>query len=274
VAPDAERFARYLRPDELHTAFNFSFLSCPWDADRLRTSIDETLAEHAPVGAPATWVLCNHDVTRTVTRYGREDTGFDFATKAFGTPTDLALGHPARPGRRPALARPARCRLPLPGRGTRPARGGHPPGAHPGPDALPLRRHRPGRDGCRVPLPWAADAPYAGFGSRAEPWLPQPAGWTRYAAGRQAGDPGSMLRLYREALRIRRTTPGFGEGPLSWLSAPDGVLAFARTDGLVCVVNLVRRAGRTARAHPAPAAQRPPGRHGAAPGDTAVWLRV
>ncbi|MFG2040809.1 hypothetical protein [Dactylosporangium sp. NPDC048998] len=26
------------------------------------------------VGAPATWVLSNHDVTRPVTRYGREDT--------------------------------------------------------------------------------------------------------------------------------------------------------------------------------------------------------
>jgi alpha-glucosidase len=90
--PDTERFARYLRPDELHTAFNFAFMTCPWDARGLRTSVDETLAEHAPVGAPATWVLCNHDVTRTVTRYGRTDTGFDFAAKAFGTPTDLALG--------------------------------------------------------------------------------------------------------------------------------------------------------------------------------------
>ena len=29
--PDAERFARYLRPDELHTAFNFDFLACPWE---------------------------------------------------------------------------------------------------------------------------------------------------------------------------------------------------------------------------------------------------
>ncbi|MBK3589674.1 alpha-glucosidase, partial [Streptomyces sp. MBT57] len=90
--PDSERFARYLRPDELHTAFNFSFLSCPWDGERLRRSIDETLAEHAPVGAPATWVLCNHDITRTVTRYGREDTSFAFTSKAFGVPSDLELG--------------------------------------------------------------------------------------------------------------------------------------------------------------------------------------
>src|SRR4029079_3435784 len=51
--PDFERFARYLRPDELHTAFNFDFLARPWDAAALRASIDETLAAHAPADAPA-----------------------------------------------------------------------------------------------------------------------------------------------------------------------------------------------------------------------------
>ena len=39
--PDAERFARYLRPDELHTAFNFDFLACPWEPGPLRASIDD-----------------------------------------------------------------------------------------------------------------------------------------------------------------------------------------------------------------------------------------
>ena len=33
---DIERFARYLRPDELHTAFNFDFMARPWDAASLR----------------------------------------------------------------------------------------------------------------------------------------------------------------------------------------------------------------------------------------------
>ncbi|MGH3376235.1 MAG: alpha-amylase family glycosyl hydrolase [Actinoallomurus sp.] len=51
-------------------------LNCPWDARALRTVIDETLDAHTPVGAPATWVLSNHDVTRHVTRYGRADTSF------------------------------------------------------------------------------------------------------------------------------------------------------------------------------------------------------
>ena len=38
------------------------------------------------VGAPHTWVLSNHDVTRPVTRYGRDDSSFAFARKRFGTP--------------------------------------------------------------------------------------------------------------------------------------------------------------------------------------------
>src|SRR6266545_5340951 len=32
--PDQQRFAAYLRPDELHTAFNFEFLCCPWEASK------------------------------------------------------------------------------------------------------------------------------------------------------------------------------------------------------------------------------------------------
>ncbi|WP_151769797.1 glycoside hydrolase family 13 protein [Streptomyces abyssomicinicus] len=272
--PDAERFARYLRPDELHTAFNFNFLTCPWDAGRLRRSIDGTLAEHAPVGAPATWVLCNHDVTRTVTRYGRADTAFDFATKRFGTPTDLVLG--ARRARAAALLS-----LALPGSVY--LYQGEELGL---PEAdIPRDRIKdpmhfrsggtdPGRDGCRVPLPWEAGAPSHGFGARSEPWLPQPADWGEYAVDRQSADPDSMLSLYRAALRLRRGEPGFGDGPLTWLDAGDGVLAFRRTHGLVCVVNL---AGAPAVLPPHERlllASGPLGADGTLPADTAVWLRT
>src|SRR5205823_13769987 len=90
--PDVERFTRYLRSDEMHVAFNFDFLCCAWDAGILRASIDATLAAHAPIDAPASWVLSNHDVVRQVTRYGRADTSFDMADRRIGEPTDLALG--------------------------------------------------------------------------------------------------------------------------------------------------------------------------------------
>ncbi|MET9470329.1 alpha-amylase family glycosyl hydrolase, partial [Streptomyces sp. NPDC006544] len=68
--PSADRTALYLRPDELHQAFNFHYLNTGWDAQALRATIDESLDAMRPVGAPTTWVLSNHDVVRHVTRYG------------------------------------------------------------------------------------------------------------------------------------------------------------------------------------------------------------
>ncbi len=41
--PTVERTANYVRPDELHQAFNFQYLSTDWDAEELRTVVDRTL---------------------------------------------------------------------------------------------------------------------------------------------------------------------------------------------------------------------------------------
>jgi alpha-glucosidase len=242
---DAERFAAYLRPDEMHTAFNFDVMAQPWDAAALRASVDRTLAAHRGVGAPATWVLSNHDVTRPVTRYGRADSSFSFAAKRAGTPTDLDLG--TRRARAAALLTAA-----LPGslylyQGDEL---GLPEVEDLPPEAVQDPMHErsggvdPGRDGCRVPLPWSGDRPPYGFspagpdGAPAPtPWLPQPAEWAARTVAAQEADPGSMLRLYRDALALRRAEPGLGDGDLRWLDAVPGVLAFARGD-VLCVVNL------------------------------------
>ncbi|MFE4648680.1 glycoside hydrolase family 13 protein [Streptomyces sp. NPDC056707] len=277
--PDAERFARYLRPDELHTAFNFNFLACPWDAGRLRSAIDDTLAEHAAVGAPATWVLCNHDVTRTVTRYGREDTGFDFAAKTFGTPTDLALGtRRARAAALLSLALPGATYL-YQGEELGLPEAEIPRGRIQDPMHFRSGGTDPGRDGCRVPLPWSAQAPYAGFGSTVEPWLPQPADWSTYAADLQRADPDSMLSLYRAALRLRRTAPGFGssetpEEQLVWLPTEPGVLAFTRGERLICIVNLTEEPVELPSHTEVLLISGPPADGGRLPQDTAAWLRV
>jgi alpha-glucosidase len=92
-----------------------------------------------------------------------------------------------------------------------------------------------------VPLPWSGDAPPFGFspaGAAGEPWLPQPAAWRGFTAEAEAGDPSSMLELYRKALAIRHAEAGLGDGPMTWLDAPDGVLSFTRPGGFACVVNL------------------------------------
>jgi alpha-glucosidase len=239
--PDMDRFARYLRPDELHTAFNFDFLGRPWKPSSLRTSIDATIAAHAPVGAASTWVLSNHDVTRPVTRLGREDSSFAFATKRHGTPTDLALGR--RRARAAALLSAA-----LPGSLYIYQ------GDELGLDEvdLPVERLQdpmyfrsggadPGRDGCRVPLPWSGSEPPFGFSpahGAAEPWLPQPGHWADLTVEAQQRDGGSMLNLYRAALAIRRSEPGLGDGPMAWLPSGDHVLAFRRGERLMSITNL------------------------------------
>jgi alpha-glucosidase len=274
--PDVERFVRYLRPDELHTAFNFDFLSRPWDARELRESIDLTLASHAPVDAPATWVLSNHDVTRPVTRYGRADSGFSFESKRMGTPTDLELGR--RRARAAALLSAA-----LPGslyiyQG----------------DELGLPEHEeldvalrqdpmflrsggvdPGREGCRVPLPWSGTAPPFGFSpdGAAPTWLPQPSDWSELTVEAQLVDPGSMLSLYRDALRIRRAEPGLGDGPMTWFPAGDDVLAFHRGPHFACVVNLSARPVPLP-AHDAVLLTSGPLAGPDLPTDTAAWLRT
>ncbi|HTJ40194.1 MAG TPA: alpha-amylase family glycosyl hydrolase, partial [Dactylosporangium sp.] len=89
--PDHEAFARYLRADELHSAFNFEFLCCAWEPNAIRKTIDDTLDTHRLVGAPPTWVLSNHDTIRHVTRYGRDDTTFDMGNKRHGAPRKAKL---------------------------------------------------------------------------------------------------------------------------------------------------------------------------------------
>jgi len=219
--PNPDRFAHYLRSDELHTAFNFNYLEAEWDPAAVRGVIDRTLAELRDVGAPATWVLSNHDVTRHPTRFGGGDLGLRKARAA----TLLSLALPGGAyvyqgeelGLEEVLDIPAELRQ----------------------DPIFARTggERVGRDGCRVPLPWGdTQAPFD-FGPAGTPWLPQPASWAGLSVDVQQGDPDSMLAFYRAALRARRENPALGDGTLTWIDAPDGVLAFTRGHGFVCVIN-------------------------------------
>jgi len=239
--PDLERFARYLRPDELHTAFNFDFLARAWDATELRTSIDLTRAAHAPIDAPATWLLSNHDVTRPVTRYGRTDTSFAFRSKRRGTPTDHALG--MRRARAAALLVAA-----LPG--SLYIYQGDELGLDEVEDLADELRQDPmyfrsegvdpGRDGCRVPIPWSGTEPPFGFSppdADREPWLPQPRRWAALTVEAQSGDPASMLDLYRRSLAIRTADLDLRGESFTWLPSADSVLAFSRGDRFISVTN-------------------------------------
>jgi alpha-glucosidase len=232
--PNPKRLARYQRPDELHTSFNFAYLEAGWDADRMRTSIDDTIANHAQVGAPPTWVLSNHDVVRHRTRLAPVD--------ADGS-VDLDRGlRRARAATLFTLALPGSMylyqgeELGLPEVVDLPAEARQDPAWHRsgGTDGL--------RDGCRVPIPWFGDEPSYGFGPGSASWLPQPTDWAPLSVESEDGDPASTLELYRHALRVRRAQAALGEGPLEWLEHTPELLALRRTgaDGsaVISVINL------------------------------------
>ncbi len=238
--PDAERFARYLRPDELHTAFNFDFLACPWEPGPMRASIESALAAHAPVDAPATWVLSNHDVTRPVTRYGRADTSFAFEAKREGTPTDLERGtRRARAAALLAMALPGSMYIYQGEELGLPEVENIPSDRRQDPMWLRSGGVDPGRDGCRVPLPWSGSKPPYGFSPNdaGRLWLDQPDDWAPLSVEAQEHDPASMLSLYRAGLRIRREAPWGADAELRWLDVGDDVLAFARGERFLCIVN-------------------------------------
>ncbi|WP_084104477.1 alpha-amylase family glycosyl hydrolase [Demequina sp. NBRC 110056] len=233
------RMAAWVRPDEMHQAFNFPYLMTPWDGTAVKEVIDDSLEAFSSVGAPATWVLSNHDVVRHPSRL------------ALTAPNPQGVGiGPDSPGLpRPEVAR-ARGRaatllmLGLPGSAY--LFQGEELGL---PEVLDIpadRRQDPtfhrtageryGRDGCRVPIPWEADAPACGFSPTGEAWLPQPSWWGEFARDRQEGDPGSSLEMYRAALAARREH-GLAAAPLTWVSGTDDVLV-ARIGDVTVACNM------------------------------------
>lgn len=275
--PSNERLARYLRPDELHTAFQFDFLRAPWRAEVLRTVVDDAIGAAATVGAPPTWVLSNHDVTRTVTRFARSQpphlvgTEWERARWADEDP-DHALGR--RRARAAALVQ-----LALPG--TAYVYQGEELALEEVEDLPDELRQDPtwvqsgftdvGRDGCRIPLPWSGSAPPYGFapGEGVQTWLPQPAHWGEHSVEAQDRDPDSTLNLYRAALRLRRSL-WQDAGDLKWLNVSPDVAAFER-GGAQCWVNT----GDHGVALPAAASvvlSSTPGIGRTLAPDTAVWL--
>ena len=220
--PNPDRFAQYLRSDELHTAFNFDFLEAGWNAPAMRGAIDHTLGELGKVGAPATWVLSNHDCVRHASRFGGGELGLRRAKAATLLTLALPGGAYLYQGEELGLEEVFDIAAEL----------------RQDPIFFRTQGERIGRDGCRVPLPWSGtEAPF-GFGGSGEPWLPQPAAWAGITAAAQQDDPESTLNFYRAALAARRSRPELGDGTLSWVptSSPE-VLGFTR-GSLACVINV------------------------------------
>ncbi len=233
----------YLAADGLPQVFNFSLIVAAWNAASFRGAVEGAL--ELAGGSRAPWVIGNHDVPRPVSRY-QLDEGFTLET----IKRLMTLGHArAEVGVRRARAA-ALLLLALPGsayiyQGEElglPEVLDIPASARQDPRFHNTGGRSPGRDGCRVPLPWSRGGSDFGFSDVADPaapWLPQPPGWGTYSVEAQADDPSSFWNLYRAALRLRRDHPALGAGTLRWLEdAGADVLGFAREPGFIFAANL------------------------------------
>ena len=232
-----ERMASWVGPGEYHQTFNFGYLGSKWEKEAQVQVITESLKAFGAVGAPTTWVLSNHDVIRHTSRFGLEGPppqGDGLGPKS--EQPDEALGlRRARAATAFMLGLPGGAyiyqgeELGLPEHTTLADE------YRQDPTFKRTAGQRVGRDGCRVPLPWVAGHNESnGFNETGESWLPQPDSYRRYARDSQEGVAGSTLELYKQLLKVRKSS-GMGSGAFRWAPEFDGdtSLAYINNDVLV-----------------------------------------
>jgi alpha-glucosidase len=266
------KLANWVRPDEMHQTFNFSYLETPWKAAPLKAVVDKSLEAFGSVGAPSTWVLSNHDVIRHATRLGLNPPppqGQGLGPKSESHPDEVVGLRRARAATAFMLGLPGSSYLYQGEELGLPEVIDLPDAARQDPSFFRTGGETYGRDGCRVPLPWEAEAPGTGFGPTAATWLPLPDTWSSYARDTQQGVPGSTLEFYREALATRREH-ALGEGAVEWLPSDDADVLTFRNGGVTVVANtgagsaplpegrIIVASGPVAADH--------------IPGDTTIWL--
>lgn len=227
----APRIADWVRKDEMHQAFNFSYLYCGWDAPALHKVITDSLEAFDAVGAPTTWVLSNHDKVRHATRFGAAVLKDGIGPDDVQPDAELGLSR-ARAATLAMMALPGGIylyqgeELGLPDHTTMAPEFRQDPSFH------RSGGQRIGRDGCRVPLPWENDGSTFGFSSTGKSWLPQPENWAELSREAQKYDPSSTLSMYRFALHLRNEFK-LGSGSFAWsneFSADESVISFVNGD--------------------------------------------
>ncbi|WP_134681955.1 alpha-glucosidase [Paracoccus ravus] len=207
--------------DRLHMCYSFEMLSPEFSAAHFRRAI-EGVRQGAPDGHSC-WSFSNHDVVRHISRWERHAVSREaLARQAIAMlccfPGAICLYQGEELGQTESELVYEELT-----------------------DAQALRfwPEIKGRDGCRTPMAWEADAPNAGYTS-GKPWLPVKAPQAALAVDRQTG-PESTLSAYRAMLALRRSRPSLRWGDIAFIDMPEPILAFRRTyEGEVttCIFNL------------------------------------
>jgi alpha-glucosidase len=183
--------------------FNFALLSAPWHARDIEAIIDD-YEKALPAGAWPNWVLGNHDRPRVASRVGHDQARVAamLLLTLRGTPT---LYYGDEIGMQQVPIAPDQVRDPfeknVPGIGV-------------------------GRDGCRTPMQWSANA-NAGF-SAVAPWLPVAADFTHENVVNLTADRRSILQLHRALISLRKQHAALVSGSYRSVTAQGDVLLYRR----------------------------------------------
>ncbi|MGR3490625.1 MAG: alpha-amylase family glycosyl hydrolase [Shimia sp.] len=207
--------------DRLHMCYSFEMLGPNFTAKHFRRTI-ESFLNGAPDGWPS-WSFSNHDVPRHVSRWAQHGAWDAVAKQAIsmllafegsiGIYQGEELGLPQTEMEYHELTDPP---------------------------ALRFWPEEKGRDGCRTPMVWEADAPHGGF-TEGQPWLPVKAPQLARAVDRQDAKNDGVLAHYRSAIAYRQGSETLKRGGTRFIALPEPLLAFHRGQGahqLTCVFNL------------------------------------
>lgn len=219
--------AEYVNDRRLHMGYSFELLTDDFSAAYIRGTV-EALEAKMRDGWPC-WAISNHDVQRAVTRWNPGAPLCDTLARQL-----VALVCSLRGS--VCLYQGEELGLP---------EADVPFEALQDPYGIAFWPNFKGRDGCRTPLPWNGDA-QAGF-SAAAPWLPVADAHLQRSVAIQDAQPDSVLNGVRHLLRWRKDHPALVLGDITFLDAPEPVLAFTRRDAdeaLLAVFNLSGEAVR------------------------------
>jgi len=194
--------------NKLHMAYSFNLLTPQFTAAHIRTQV-EAFNERVKDGW-ASWSVGNHDAIRVMTRWGGENPNPALAKLVLAMQLSLKGT--------PCLYQGDELGL---------SEADVPYELLQDPYGKTFWPEFKGRDGCRTPMPWKADAPHAGF-TDGQPWLPVPADHAALAVDLQDKDSGSMLNFQRRFIALRRTMAQLTRGEIAFFDAPEPVLALRR----------------------------------------------
>jgi alpha-glucosidase len=198
--------------DKLHMAYSFNLLTPEFSSAHIRKQVEEFNARVKD--GWASWSVGNHDAIRVATRWAAGD----ITPASRSSLSKLVLAMQLSLKGTPCLYQGDELALP---------EADVPFELLQDPYGITFWPEFKGRDGCRTPMPWTAQAPDAGF-TTGKPWLPVPAEHLALAEEIQDKDPQSMLNFQRRIIHWRRTMPQITRGEIVFFDAPEQALALRR----------------------------------------------